>query len=229
MSFVANASVLQLYFLIFFFWKCCFYFAKTWHGNTTYDTLLNIIQWKAAVFFCTPVSTAMKIKWWEFSKHEENSSSIIIFLSLITWTWILHQSINNVICFSSLSSSLFSPFAVNQSSQVSLQRSVSTLVPSVSNHHWNHVILTLCFTASAKDLFSKCQNLHLTAEKKEKMNLFNSPLQSFSLPTASTTTVTQREGRINMGLCCFVGWSLPVLPWLSTLTGPALKCSLLMN
>lgn len=42
----------------------------------------------------------------------------------------------------------------------------------------------------------------LTAEKK--MNLFNSPLQSFSLPATYTTTVTQRDGRINMGLCWLV-------------------------
>lgn len=79
---------------------------------------------------------------------------------------------------------------------------------------------------SAKDLFSKCHTLKkkkmlLTAEKK--MNLFNSPLQSFSLPATYTTNCyttrwKNQYGALLIGHClCYPDWALLI----------ALKCSLL--
>lgn len=99
--------------------------------------------------------------------------------------------------------------------------------PSVSNHHWNLVIVTLCFTASAKDLFC-CFLFKVPLStfdcREGKVKLFTlSAAVCQSSHSKHHYCYTLRWKNQHGGLA---EWPLPVLAWLSTLKQLALKCFL---
>lgn len=80
---------------------------------------------------------------------------------------------------------------------------------------------------SAKDLFSKCHTL-----KKKKCFWLQRKRWISSTPHCSLSVFQQRtplllHNEMEESIWGFVGWSFPVLPWLSTFNWLALKCSLL--
>lgn len=106
-------------------------------------------------------------------------------------------------------------------------RQHSLLVPSIPNHRWNHVIVNAFF-------YSECQGFvfKVPYSKKKKSFWLQRKRWISSTPHCSLSVFQQRtplllHNEMEESIWGFVGWSFPVLPWLSTFNWLALKCSLL--